>query len=78
MQDFCSASLVLKKLLPINQHAFPKVLPVQPEQIKSVEIGLAATKEQFVEQTVPVTAQTYNLSVRNCIFHRQVPQGIIQ
>ena len=50
-------------LLPLNQCEIPKVLPVQPEQIECVEVGLAAPKEQFVEEAVPVTVQAYDFSV---------------
>jgi hypothetical protein len=61
----------LQAVLAVEQWSAAEVSPIEPQQIKRIEVRLTAPEKQIIELTVALPVEADNLTVQNRTPHRQ-------
>ena len=68
----------IQTLLAFDERQTPQILTVEPQQIESIEDGLALAGHQFVKLANAITVETDNFAVDNGVLYRHFPERFLQ
>jgi hypothetical protein len=68
----------IQALLAFDEWQTPQVLTIEPQQIESIEDGLALAGHQFVKFADAITVETDNFAVENSVLDGQLIERFLQ